>query len=102
MEEISVALENGREKMSFVERSCNTKRNGRFSAQNLTLLGLEKTDICCTDFDSLDPKTSIDIKIESNEAYICTLDECNDKIVSDAGLQNALNLFIIFIFCILI
>ena len=40
----------------------------------------------------LDPKTSIDIKIESKEAYICTLDECNDKVVGGSGFQNVLNI----------
>ena len=44
-------------------------------------------------FNILDPKTSIDIKIESNEAFICTLDECNDKVVGGSGFKNVLNIF---------
>jgi len=66
MQEIFVTLEDGTDKMLFIERSCNNKRD--------------------------DPKTSIDIKIESKEAYICTLDECNDKVVGGSGFQNVLNI----------
>ena len=42
------------------------------------------------------------MKIESQEAFICTLDECNDKIVDDSGSQNALNFFTILVLLILV